>query len=334
MEKCIANQRISLPLRRENEINLLRALRDIPWEETRPTGVLLADQIEDYANKHNLIHPFYTHDPRDPKKTKLRAAGYELSVGEVCSKGGEIHYLEDEIGKDSIVINPFEVVVIQTLERLNMPEFLIGRWNVAVGKAYEGLLWVGAAQVDPGFKGYLCCPIYNLSNKPCTLKYGESIAVIDFVTTTPPTARSKEFKFDAIGRKRLLFEDYETLNSALTNAQDRLDKADREIVDLRATVAVSNGVILAALGALVTALALFVSGNYPGFLSRFSPALWVSLAALIVSFLSLILASIRAKWWRYLALWLVVLAAGYFLYWYANKYPLPNPEVHQTSGQK
>ena len=332
VERCIANQRISLPLRRENEITCLRSLPPVEWSSKRPTGVLLADEIEYYARTFKLIDPFNIDDPRDPKKKKLRPAGYELSVGEVYSKGEKIYHLKDENEKDQIVAHPFEVVIIQTLERLNMPEFMIARWNVAVGQAYRGLLWVGAAQVDPGFKGYLCCPIYNLSNKPCTLKYGESIAVIDFVTTTPPTQRSSEFKFDALGRKRIVFEEYARLESALADSKEQLNRADKEIADLRGTVTASNTVILTAIGVLVTALALFVSKDYPEFLTRFSPSLWVSLAALVVSFFGVILATTRGGWKRSLWISLLVIATGAFLYWYGNEYPLPptQPSQHTT----
>ena len=295
---------------------------------------LLADEIEYYSRStFKLIDPFHVADPRDPKKKKLRAAGYELSVGEVYSKGDSIFTLASD--RDEITINPFEVVIIQTLERLNMPEFLIARWNVAVGQAYRGLLWVGAAQVDPGFKGFLCCPIYNLSNKPVTLKYGESIAVIDFVTTTPPTERSRKFAFDGIGRKRIIFDDYDKLNSALAESKRDLDQANKAIADLRETVSASNTVILTAIGVLVTALALFVSRDYPEFLNRFSPTLWVSLAALVVSLFGVTIAmtnATRERWQRFLVITVLIVLASVFLYWYGNRYPIggPQPTRHRT----
>jgi deoxycytidine triphosphate deaminase len=197
IRKAISTTPITAGVRRDIERDYLASLPDIPFDPERPRGVLLADEIEHFATKHKLIDPF------QPEKTKLRAAGYELSVGNIYSKGGEICELLDEIGRDEIVVQPFEVVIIQTLERLNMPEFMIARWNVAVGQAYQGFLWVGAAQVDPGFKGYLCCPIYNLSDKPRTLKRGQSLAVIDFVSTTPPTKKSAVHRFEALSRKRI-----------------------------------------------------------------------------------------------------------------------------------
>ncbi len=51
-------------------------------------------------------------------------------------------------------------------------------------KVYEGLVWVGGAQVDPGYSGNLFCPLYNLSNRPVHLEFGETLFTIDFVRTT------------------------------------------------------------------------------------------------------------------------------------------------------
>ncbi len=50
---------------------------------------------------------------------------------------------------------------------------------------YQGLLWVGALQVDPGWVGYLPCPIYNMSDDEVTVGYRTKLFTIDFVRTTP-----------------------------------------------------------------------------------------------------------------------------------------------------
>ena len=65
-----------------------------------------------------------------------------------------------------------------------MPGFLIARWNLKVKKVYQGLVWVGGPQVDPGYQGFLPCPLYNLSNKQVKLEYKKPLFIIDFVRTT------------------------------------------------------------------------------------------------------------------------------------------------------
>jgi deoxycytidine triphosphate deaminase len=271
-----------LELRRAKEIECLESLPEIPFDPGRPTGVLLSDEIEHYATKYGMINPF--------SLEKLKAARYELSVGDLYSRGGKTVPLSDEAGQNEIVINPFEVAIVQTFERLNLPHFIIARWNIRVRWAYQGLLWVGAAQVDAGYKGYLDCPLYNLSNKPVTLYKGQEIAVIDFVTTTPPSKRSDTFKYRPINRARILFEDYEPdkLESALAKlAKEKIEVFEDRINEIQNTVSNSVGVILTAIGVLVAALALFVSRQTDA-ISNFSPSLIVAGIALIVSFLALV----------------------------------------------
>jgi deoxycytidine triphosphate deaminase len=138
-------------------------------------GVLLSDEIQFYAEHHNLIWPFH--------RENLKPAAYELTLGDEYFLNGEYRSLGSD--NTTVRIPPFEVAVLKTAEILCLPRYIIGRWNIKVRHAYSGLLWVGGPQVDPGWVGHLFCPIYNLSDKPVTLRIGDQIAVIDFVKTTP-----------------------------------------------------------------------------------------------------------------------------------------------------
>jgi deoxycytidine triphosphate deaminase len=178
-----------------------------PAVDTRarpPVGVLLSDEIEHYVGSFKMIDPF--------TRVNLKSAGYELTVGDEFVLGGK----KEELKKDGeIRIPPFNVVVIKTGETINLPRFLIARWNVRVRWAYEGLVWVGGPQVDPGWIGHLFCPLYNLSDKDVVLRYGDPIALMDFVTTTPfNPGKSIEYLRPP---KRVLLEEYRAaeLRSAL-----------------------------------------------------------------------------------------------------------------------
>jgi deoxycytidine triphosphate deaminase len=189
---------------REAEIERLRSLPQFPTSRPQEEkGVLLSDRIEHYCQKYQLIAPF--------DQGRFRPAGYDLRVGRYYSISGETRALSDGM---ELMIRPYQVAIIETYETLNMPEFLIGRWNVRVARAYQGLLWVGGAQVDPGFRGHLCCPIYNLSTNEVRLGYGADLAMIDFVTTTP-YQEGKCLRFDWAGRKKLVFPEYTPLNSGI-----------------------------------------------------------------------------------------------------------------------
>ena len=330
------------PSRREAERKILQAMPNGNWEGGWLPGVLLADQICRAVKDFELISPF---ESEEHGKGKLRPAGYELSVGCHYSKGGKTGVLSDDLNANSITVQPFEVVVLETYERINLPEFMIARWNVTVGNTYRGFLWVGAGQVDPGFKGFLCCPIYNLSDKPQVLKYRDSLAVMDFVMTTPPNRRSRDFAVDFTLRKRIIFDDYnaDSLKSALiTHAWDRLEKFDSEgkglratIEDLRNTVFNSVGILIAAIGVVVTALALFVGDKSPSMVSQLSPSLLLSFSAFVLSFCAVVFSLTKSKNLRVLFASLVILACLLCAYEYAvhggrvtgtqNQAPATNP---------
>lgn len=210
-------------------------------------GVLLSNEIKHYAVKYKMIHPF--------EEECLKPAAYELRVGYEYALGGKIERLSEDTGKNLITIPPFEVVIINTYERINLPRFLIARWNIRVKKAYEGLLWVGGPQVDPGYEGYLRCPIYNLSNKDVTLRLGEHIAIIDFVKTTPFVEGCKPYDRPP---KRIVFDDYEPdkLESALYKAAaERIKNIERKVDKVESSI----GIVFATVAILFTALTLFVT---------------------------------------------------------------------------
>jgi len=210
-------------LRRDKEIARLRLLWERqPKSEQEFTfhGVLLSDAIEDCVHSFGLITPFSTNN--------LKPASYKLTVGDEYALDGKIISLVDEPVKNTITIPPFAVCVVKTRETINMPRFLIARWNIQVSKAYEGLVWVGGPQVDPGYVGYLYCPIYNLRDKPVELAMGKPIAIIDFVRTSQTQSSSKPYKFPP---DNVLFEDYkpDTLISGIAESSKQI-RQDNEVV--------------------------------------------------------------------------------------------------------
>jgi deoxycytidine triphosphate deaminase len=202
------------------EIERLGGLPEIKNLYPDEPGVLLSDKIKKYCGEDcRLIYPF--------ELENLKPAGYDLRVGSHYAKGEQIFTLKEWAGFD---IEPYSVAVIETLETLNIPEFLIGRWNIRVTLAYEGLLWVGGAQVDPGFRGRLSCPIYNLSAKKVSLTYGQPLAMIDFVTTTP-FVEHKSLRFDWSKRKSLIFKEY--VNGLSSGVAKQLELVEDSLSQVR-----------------------------------------------------------------------------------------------------
>src|SRR5216684_4509968 len=203
----------------QERLRLLACLTADPRDDA-PVGVLLSDEIDHYHRTFKMIDPFV--------EERLKPAGYELTVGDEYVLGGEKKSLSADGERR---IPSFNVVVIKTAETINLPRFLIARWNIRVKWAYEGLLWVGGPQVDPGWVGHLFCPLYNLSDKEVVLRASDPIALMDFETTTPfKPGKSKEY---ARPPKRVLLEEYRAaeLKSALytlVEAKQLIDDIGKE----------------------------------------------------------------------------------------------------------
>ncbi|MFX0139776.1 MAG: hypothetical protein ACFFDN_39415 [Candidatus Hodarchaeota archaeon] len=219
-------------------------------------GVLLSDEITYLAKNYELIKPF--------EKKHLKPAGYELTIGKEYAKDGKVITLSP--GREKIIIEPFQCVIISSTEKIKMPRFLIARWNLRVRWAYEGLLWLGAAQVDPGYEGHLFCPIFNLSDKNVILKHKEQIALIDFIKTTPfDKGKSLPYKRETI---RETIHDYNIdLRSALfTEVGKRIanieEKTKIDYEKFKDNLSNLSSTIFTLISILIAALSIIVSLNY------------------------------------------------------------------------
>jgi deoxycytidine triphosphate deaminase len=297
-----------LKTRREVEKRRLKDLVDKRPKDEKDyhfTGVLLSDAIKKCFDSFDLITPL--------SEENLKPANYRLRIGDQYAIRGKIYPLSDAPGSNEVRIEPFEVAIIKTLETINMPRFLIGRWNIQVSKAYKGLVWVGGPQVDAGYVGNLFCPIYNLSDRPVILHYSDSIAVIDFERTTDfHEGLSQHYK----GSDRVLFEDYEPegLQSALaTQAQNTIKAFGARLDSLSNRIDFFVTITFALLGVLFVAATVFVTE--PGHTHWWDPSVfWICCIAIVFSGLALVRSygtemPASRKWRDVLSLLLLVLFA-------------------------
>lgn len=280
-------------------------------------GVLLSHDIEYYATNHKMIIPF--------KRENLRPAGIRLSLGKQFAIGGELKELFNEPDRDHLIIPPFQVAIITTEETINLPRFIIARWNLIVSLVYEGLLWTGALQVDPGWCGPLPCPIYNLSNEPVTLTLGEPIVLMDFVKTTQfIEGKSKEYKRPP-KKKSLSDYNYKLKSALFTKAAERVNELEKRIdtdFEKRINRVESLTVLtIASIAILFTALSIFVtSGNvkssqseslHPWFIAWPAISIGLSIVALCVSIIKW---DLEKKWLKFLLISFFILFCTLFVF--------------------
>lgn len=255
-------------------------------------GVLLSDKIEYYVKEHGIIDPFC--------EDSLEPAGYQMRVGKVYYHGRDRKVLREN---EVLEIKPYNVVIIETAERICVPRFMIARWNIKVKLAYKGLLWVGAAQVDPGYVGHLSCPIYNLSRETVCLERNEKLALLDFVKTTPYSNDCKLAPSSPRG-----IDDFKGrgIESALSQYEERVGDVEEQMheAEVRSTqfttlIITLLGVLFAVLMGIESIKPISELGTWAGTLA-IALSLTFSLIALWRSFAR------KRGWWSYAILILVV----------------------------
>ena len=219
----------------------LGVLEEDPWSDKWPGAILPAEAIEAYSDPKKIKCPYPLISPFD--HSLLRAARYELKLGDEANVGG----IPQRIDENSpvIVLPPHQVAVVKTYEYLRLPRFLIARWNLRVSMVYEGLLWVGGPQVDPGWAGHLYCPIYNLAERDVYLKYKQPIFTMDFVRVFPTTISDKRFT----PRRRSIDEhDIHRLKSAPFEELNRLHQLEPRFYGVIGIMLVMLTIIITAIG--------------------------------------------------------------------------------------
>ncbi|WP_297438924.1 dCTP deaminase [Thermococcus sp.] len=125
--------------------------------------------------KEIMIEPF--------NEGSLQPAGYDLSVGKEAYMNGELIDVE---GTGKVVIPPKTHALILTLERLKLPDNIMGDMKLRSSLAREGLLG-SFAWVDPGWDGRLTLAVFNSGNEPVELFHGERFVQIAFIRLEGPS---------------------------------------------------------------------------------------------------------------------------------------------------
>lgn len=151
------------------------ALPDYSWidPDKNISGVLLSDAIAFYVEKANLIE---NHDP-----ACIKAASYALRLGSLYYQDGKFGKLKEG---EPLILKSNSLTFVSMLEKVNIPLYMIARFNLKIDLIYQGILLGTGPQVDPGFRGNLSCPLHNISNNDVELRYGERFATIDFIKTS------------------------------------------------------------------------------------------------------------------------------------------------------
>lgn len=136
-------------------------------------------EIKELVDEKNLIQGF--------DKECLEGAGYDLRLNKIYELDGSGYVGIDfrdlpkvrEIKFDEYPLNPGEYVLIETLEKVNMPLDIAARVlpRSTVFRCGASLI---TALVDPGYRGTLTMGLYNQGKSPFRVQKMARIAQIMF----------------------------------------------------------------------------------------------------------------------------------------------------------
>lgn len=137
--------------------------------------------------KEILIEPF--------SEESLQPAGYDLRVGDEAYLNGKIVNVKE---LETIAIPPKAYTLILTLERIKLPDDVMGDMKLRSSLAREGLIG-SLAWVDPGWDGKLTLSVYNASDKQVELSYGERFVQIAFIRLEGPAKNPYRGRYQGSG---------------------------------------------------------------------------------------------------------------------------------------
>ena len=112
----------------------------------------------------------------------------------------ELTELVEVTDDDALILHPGEFVLGSSLERVALPDDLVGRLEGKSSLGRLGLLIHSTAGfVDPGFDGHLTLELSNVSNLPITVYPGMKIGQISFLRMT--TAADHPYGSSGVGSK-------------------------------------------------------------------------------------------------------------------------------------
>lgn len=118
---------------------------------------------------------------------QIQPASIDLTLGDTLkSLNGDTYNISDE----PYELKPKEFILASTYEYVEIPDNLVGQVE---GRSSIGrlgvLIHITAGYIDPAFCGNITLELYNVSDKPFKLKYGDSICQLVLHLLDKPAIR-------------------------------------------------------------------------------------------------------------------------------------------------
>ncbi|HKN71417.1 MAG TPA: dCTP deaminase [Terriglobales bacterium] len=121
----------------------------------------------------------------------LQPASYDLKVGKFAAtapRNGDNPVIDLEAERVLVVLG-YAPAVIYTLEELDLPLNIAGRFGIKSSLSRRGLFASVGTQVDPGFQGPLSVSLMNMTPNAVALNYGESFVTLELEWLKTPASK-------------------------------------------------------------------------------------------------------------------------------------------------
>lgn len=127
-------------------------------------------------------------------QNRVQPASVDLQLDNVLKTiDGETFTLDE---KSMYVLQPGEFILGSTIEYVTIPQYIVARVE---GRSSVGrlgvMVHVTAGYIDPGFKGNITLELFNCSDKPFQLSYGDCLCQIVFETLSSPCKHPYDGKY-------------------------------------------------------------------------------------------------------------------------------------------
>ena len=146
-----------------------------------PHALLSADDIIEYAKRTGMIAPLFCGGNR----SRMKNASYEGRIG------GEFAYKFDEHGnlveipvQKYLTVEANSIVFVECDIEFDLPDFIAMRFNLHIRHVHRGLLLGTGPLVDPGYRGKLCIPLHNLTDKDYPIPVNKGLIWMEFTKTS------------------------------------------------------------------------------------------------------------------------------------------------------
>jgi len=202
--------------------------------------------LTDIEIKEAIEHGEIEIDPFDEKKC-LKGTSYDMRLGKkgIVTRSVSLEELKGKIQREevkeiniekeeSISIPGGAFALVNTLERIKLPQVYAGHIGMRSYYIRKGLALLSGLQIDPGWDAPLILGLANLSPRTITLDYSDEICTIEIHRLNREAGKSYEGTYMAEQRKgRIPTADKDYLRTIETMSVTDLTRA---LIDLSSSV--------------------------------------------------------------------------------------------------